>query len=180
MAAALDQLLEAGLAGFTTTEVCRRAGLSQGALFKHFDTKAALLAAVTEHLFDEMRGDYEQRFIDLPARKRTSRAGLDLLWDQMLDPRLAAAFELYTAARTDADLRAALGPVVAAHVERIHGLAAALLPAVPDEQRTAAVDVAILAMQGLVLQQMAVPNAGQEQRLRSLLDDLSTQLLGGN
>jgi len=179
MAAALDQLLTAGLAGFTTTEVCRRAGLSQGALFKHFDTKADLLAAVTEHLFDELRGDFESRFIDLPAARRNQRSGVDLLWEQMLDRRLAAAFELYTAARTDTDLRAALEPIVAAHVERIHDLAAALLPDIDAAQRRSVVDLALLSMQGLVLQQMALPDAAQEQRLRATLDGLTELLLGG-
>lgn len=176
MAAALEQLLVDGLAGFTTTVVCRRAGLSQGALFKHFDTKADLLAAVIEHLFDEMRNDFEAKYIDLPAVRRSARTGVELLWEQMLDPRLAAAFELYTAARTDADLRAALEPVVAAHVERIHGLAASLLPDLPDDRRRAAIDLALLAMQGLVVQQMALPDPTQHERLRDVLDGLTATL----
>lgn len=177
MDAALAQLLVGGLSAFTTTEVCRRAGLSQGALFKHFDTKADLLAAVTEHLFDEMRADFEQQFIDLPAVLRNPRSGVELLWNQMLDVRLAAAFELYAAARTDADLRSAIEPVVAAHVERIHALAAALLPDVDPEDCRGAVDLALLAMQGLVLQQMALPDAAQYQRLRTRLDGLTASLL---
>lgn len=178
MTAALDQLLADGLAGFTTTEVCRRAGLSQGALFKHFDTKALLLAAVTEHLFDELRADFEVAYIDLPAERRTARTGVELLWDQMLDPRLAAAFELYTAARTDADLRTALEPVVSAHVERIHALAEALVPDVDDARRRATIDLALLSMQGLVIQQMALPDPAQHQRLRDLLDGLTDVMLG--
>jgi len=177
MTAALEQLLVDGLAGFTTTEVCRRAGLSQGALFKHFDTKADLLAAVTEYLFDELRSDFEARFIDLPAAERNPRRGVDLLWEQMLDDRLAAAYELYTAARTDADLRAALEPVVGAHVERIHALAAALIPGVEDSRRRSVVDLALLSMQGLVIQQMALPDPAQHQGLRDLLDGLTHVLL---
>lgn len=178
LAAALDQLMASGLSSFTTTEVCKRAGLSQGALFKHFDTKAALLAAVTEHLFEELRGDFESRFIDLPAVRRNQRSGVDLLWDQMLDERLAAAFELYTAARTDTELRAALEPIVSAHVERIHQLADALLPDVDASHRRNVVDLALLSMQGLVLQQMALPDRAQEHRLRETLDGLTTILLG--
>ena len=177
MDAALEQLLAAGLAGFTTTEVCRRAELSQGALFKHFDTKADLLAAVIEHLFGELRSDFEARFIDLPAVRRNPRSGVELLWDQMLDSRLAAAYELYTAARTDDDLRTALQPVVDAHVERIHALAAALLPDVEDERRRGGVDLALLAMQGLVIQQMALPDADQLRRLRTVLDGLTELVL---
>lgn len=172
--AALAQLLEAGLAGFTTTEVCRRAGLSQGALFKHFDTKAALLAAVIEHLFEEMRAEYEASFL---ARGADTPMALDLLWDQMLDPRLAAAFELYCAARTDEGLRSALEPVVGAHVARIHDLAAALLPDVDADRRVEAVELALIAMQGMVLNQMASPDDTQRARVRRVLDALAPQLL---
>ena len=38
--AAVETLLSLGLARTSTTEVCRRAGVSQGALFKHFASKA--------------------------------------------------------------------------------------------------------------------------------------------
>ncbi|MFN8051687.1 MAG: TetR/AcrR family transcriptional regulator [Acidimicrobiales bacterium] len=180
LAAALDQLMQSGLAGFTTTEVCRRAGLSQGALFKHFDTKADLLAAVIEHLFEELRGDYEAAFSALTDDQRSAASGVGLLWEQMLDPRLAAAFELYTAARTDAVLQAALASVVSAHVDRIHELAASVLPHVDAERRVLAVEVALAAMQGLVINQMAVPDAAQLARARATLDTLTVALLGDN
>ena len=90
LAAALDQLVAEGLGGFTTTEVCRRSGLSQGALFKHFATKDLLLAAVAEHLFDELRTEFEREFTALGPGDRSTRAGVELLWRQMFDPRLAA------------------------------------------------------------------------------------------
>ena len=54
--AALDSLVDNGLSGFTTADVCRRAGLSQGALFKHFPTKSGLLAATIEHLAGRLAG----------------------------------------------------------------------------------------------------------------------------
>lgn len=176
--AALDLLVTVGLAGFTTTEVAKRAQLSQGALFKHFPTKAALLAAVIEHLFDALRADFEGRFAALDPAERSPQVGVDLLWEQMLDPRLAAAFELYAVARTDGELRVALDPVVTAHVERIHELAALALPDVDDATRVGVVELALLAMQGLVLQQMAVPDAAQERRVRKVLDGLTVVMLG--
>ena len=43
--AALACLEDAGLLRFTTTDVCARAELSQGALFRYFPSKASLLAA---------------------------------------------------------------------------------------------------------------------------------------
>lgn len=178
LGAALDQLVEGGLAAFTTTEVCRRAGVSQGALFKHFPTKSALLAAVTEHLFDGLRSDFEAAFLALPERRRNLRRGLELLWDQMADPRLAAAYELYTAARTDDELRSDLAPVVAAHVERIAELAVVLVGAdeTSSPELAGAVDLAILSIQGLVLNQMALPDPEAERRLRRTLTALLSSL----
>ena len=51
-----------GYAGTTTTKVCGRAGVSQGALFKHFASKTALLAATVEHLFAQLVDDFRRGF----------------------------------------------------------------------------------------------------------------------
>jgi len=175
--AAIDCLVESGMAGFTTTEVCRRAGLSQGALFKHFSGKSALLAATTEHLFAQLRTDFEVAYLAVPARRRTARKGLDLLWDQMFDPRLAAAFELYTIARTDPELRDALGPVMRDHVGRTHALALALFPGHSPALVRDVIDLVTYAIQGLVIDQMAMPNPQDAKRLRRTLNQLVRTLL---
>jgi AcrR family transcriptional regulator len=177
LSAALDALVEHGLAGFTTPDVCRRAGVSQGGLFKHFASKSELLSATAEHLFDRLRADYEAAYLALPPRRRTARHGLQLLWKQMLDVRLAAAYELYTAARTDPELRAALEPVVRAHVDRIAALSASLAGDADPRRVRDAVDLAILSMQGLVLNQMALPDAAALGRLARVLDRLTPALL---
>ncbi len=175
--AALDQLVATGLASFTTTEVVRRAGLSQGALFKHFPTKAELLASVAEHLFDQLRERYEGAFRALPSKQRDVARGLALLWEQMLDPRLAAAYELYTAARTDRELGARLAPVVRAHIERIEAFAETLADLGAPERVRAATGLAIAAIQGLVVNQMALPDAAQVARMRQDLAVLAALLL---
>lgn len=172
----MAQLVDAGLAAFTTPEVCRRAGLSQGALFKHFPTKAELLAAVAEHLFDQLRARFEQSFEALPAERRDLRGGLDLLWEQMLDPRLSAAFELYTAARTDRELQARLEPVVRAHAARILTIAESLIDLGDPVRVQMVAGLAISAMQGLVLNQLALPAPEQITQLRALLEGLCALL----
>jgi AcrR family transcriptional regulator len=174
---ALDQLVATGLASFTTTEVVRRAGLSQGALFKHFPTKAELLASVAEHLFEQLRERYEVTFASLPPAKRDVAAGLELLWQQMLDPRLAAAYELYTAARTDHELGSRLAPVVRAHVERIEAFAATLVDLGEPERVRAATGLAIAAIQGVVVSQMALLDATQVARMREDLGVLAGLLV---
>jgi len=176
LTAALDCLVDGGMSGFTTTEVCRRAGLSQGALFKHFASKSALLAATTEHLFEQLRADFQAAFMATPVKRRSARQGLDLLWEQMFDPRLGAAFELYTIARTDSELQDALGPVVREHLARIHLMATTLLQGEDGGKMRDLVELVTLAIQGLVIDQMALPDPAQRRRLRRTLAQL-TQLL---
>jgi AcrR family transcriptional regulator len=176
--AALAQLVEGGLATFTTTEVARRAELSQGALFKHFPSKAELLAAVAEHLFEQLRARFERAYARKPEGSRSVVEGLELLWAQMLDPRLAAAFELYTAARTDRELQARLGPVVEAHVERIEAFVATLGDLGDPDRVRVVTALAIAAIQGLVLNQMALPKPAQAAQLRAALTALVPLVLG--
>ena len=69
--------------------------------------------------------------------------------------------------------------MVAAHVARIHVLAVQLFPTASAKQLHATVELAILAMQGLVLNQMALTDTGQRQRLTKLLDTIAPIMLGG-
>lgn len=181
--AALAVLVDHGAAGFTTTEVGRRAGMSQGAIFKHFATKADLLAATVEHLFAALVAQYEGQFatvdpVDDPATRL--RVGLDLLWEVFQDERLLAAYDLFTAARTDPDLRADLQPVVRAHVANLHALAEALFGdlATADGGRLHdAVDLAAATMQGLVVNRQGVADPDVEARVRALLADIAVERL---
>ena len=75
LAATQTSLVELGYAGATTTAICRRAGVSQGALFKHFASKGELLAATAEWLFGGLdrrvsRGDAAPRRRAGPRRRR--------------------------------------------------------------------------------------------------------------
>jgi len=174
LTAATECLVERGVARFTTTEVCKRAGVSQGALFKHFPTKADLWAATIDERFALLRSDWESAFAATSPADRTPATGIELLWAEMHDPRLAAAFELYTAARTDEELQAALEPIVRAHVALIEELSRQAVPAPTDPGTYAAmVDLVVFAMQGLVVQQMAVPEPERAERLRATLHSLA-------
>jgi AcrR family transcriptional regulator len=177
--AAQSCLCESGLLRFTTTDVCARAKLSQGALFRYFPSKPALLAATSEHLFATLREEYERRFARLDPARRNLSEGVRLLWKSMADPRLAAAFELYTAARTDKVLQGALAPIVRAHVKRLRDLAHSLNPkraGLGADQFDAAVDLVVLSMQGLVLEEMAFRDPPARKRLLAALDLLARSL----
>jgi AcrR family transcriptional regulator len=174
--AAMDSLLEQGCSGFTTTEVVKRSGCSRGALFDHFPGKDDLLAATIEHLFDQLRSDYQERFAALRPAQRTIARALRLLIDLFDDERLLAAYELYGAARTDKGLYDALRPVVERHNDAIYELAASLpieappRPAAPasdpapsngeddrgaDDRLRSIVALAVYSLQGVALQSLA-------------------------
>lgn len=180
LTAAVESLIETGSSGFTTADVVRRAGLSNGALFRYFPTKGDLLAATVEHIFERLRQDYTDDFRSMPAEKRTMANLLELLWRVMSDPALAAVYEVYTAARTDGWLQAAIEPVVTDHMDRLNALAhevfddvAGVDPGTVDQ----AVNLAVLAMQGLVLNLMAKPDPAAADELVTGLTGLAGVLL---
>ncbi|MBS46144.1 MAG: TetR family transcriptional regulator [Nocardioides sp.] len=108
--AAVEVLLEAGYAGASTVRIQERAGVSRGRLLHHFPSRDDLLVAAVHHL----------------ARARITALGDRTQWPEEPGERIDAAVEavavpftlaffwatteLWTAARTHAELRAALLP----------------------------------------------------------------------
>jgi AcrR family transcriptional regulator len=122
--ATVEALVAVGYAGTSTTEVCRRAGVSQGALFRYWPTKGALLADAAAHLLGRVTTAYERAF----AGGRVGvRAALEALWDTYREPELQAAMCLYVEARTDADLAAALQRIEPAHRANLQRIAVRVL-----------------------------------------------------
>lgn len=177
--AAAEVLVERGLAGFTTTAVTDRAGVSNGALFRHFRTRLDLIAATVEHVLVRLRTTYETTFGDLPDRPDVETL-LDLLWSAMSDTQFGAVLEVYTQARTDTDLLAAIHPIVAEHGDYVNALTSRVAATLGDGTDTAPLaglgSLAILAMQGLVVGQMAGASPGYERDVlagfRTLIDTL--------
>ena len=163
--AAIETLLARGLARTSTTAVCRRARVSQGALFKHFASKAALLAATTEHLFARLVEDFRRGFAAIAREEDRVAAAVHALAAIFRQPRLEVAFELYAAARTDSELHAALAPVLARHRENLHREARALFPEVAGaEGFLPVVDTVVDALQGAAIGALVLPDPASEAR----------------
>jgi AcrR family transcriptional regulator len=110
--AAVACLVADGYAGASTLAVQARAGVSRGRLLHHFPSRAELLVAAAEHLSTTVLAGVQQRAAALMADQpqgpeRVDRA-IDLMWATFQEPPFWAAMELWTAARTDPELRAAL------------------------------------------------------------------------
>ena len=146
--ATVEALVAVGYAGTTTPEICRRAGVSQGALFRYWPTKGDLLAAAAGHLLGRVTTTYEQTFAGRGGA--SAREALDALWDTYRQPDLQAAVELYVAARTDPDLAAALARIEPAHRANLQRIAVSVVdPAlVALPQFALFVELALAAVQG--------------------------------
>jgi AcrR family transcriptional regulator len=85
--------------------------VSRGAQLHHYHTKAELVAAAVEHLADRLGEELREEITQLPPDRDFISAAIDVLWSRYSTPLFPAWLELWVAARTDEDLRAALGPV---------------------------------------------------------------------
>lgn len=107
--ATVQALGEIGYTRTTTAEISRRSGVSQGGLFRHFDTRLDVIVAAADRVratqFDGFRaGLAELEAFDLAQivrlLRRATRAPINAAW-----------YELIVAARTDPELRDQLEPL---------------------------------------------------------------------
>ncbi|SCL14866.1 TetR/AcrR family transcriptional regulator [Micromonospora inyonensis] len=131
--ATVDCLVEYGWSGTTTTVVAARAGVSRGAQLHHYPTRAALVTAAVVHLAERRAAELRAEAEALPAGPRRFDRVIDMLAAAFTGPLFVAALELWVAARTDPELRAALVPLEARVGREMHRLTVALLDA--DERR---------------------------------------------
>lgn len=131
--ATVECLVERGFAGTSTTLVSERAGVSRGAQLHHYPTKNDLVVAAVEHLTATRAAELERAAAALAPARREPRAVLQLLADHYTGPVFTAALELWVAARTDAQLLAAVGPLEQRIGRDTHRLTVDLLGA--DESR---------------------------------------------
>ncbi|MFF4600465.1 TetR/AcrR family transcriptional regulator [Amycolatopsis sp. NPDC001319] len=126
--ATVESLVDIGYARASMQEICARAGVSKGAVQHHFATKAELMAAAVEHLTTKLRTQLAASLEGLPGGAPGVEAAIDLLWAGYSGTLSTAVTELWVAARTDPELRAAIRPVdralgraTLAHVSQVAG-----------------------------------------------------------
>lgn len=115
--ATIESLALVGYSKTSTPEIARRAGVSRGALVHHFPTKASIVAAAVDHLFQRNAEEFRARFQALPEDGRTFEAATDLLWDMFSGNTFRAGLELIVAGGTEPEL----GAVVNDAVQRFQG-----------------------------------------------------------
>jgi AcrR family transcriptional regulator len=102
--AALDCLAERGYAGTTFPEVLRRAGLSNGALWRHFRSKAELMVAASLHSEEQLINHPVPAGLDHLSPQQRLDSAVAELWTWIHQPAFQAMLELLRASRSDPEL----------------------------------------------------------------------------
>ncbi|KQV64958.1 hypothetical protein ASC64_14710 [Nocardioides sp. Root122] len=169
-------LAERGYAGTSTAAVCAAAGVSQGALFRHFPTRQALLVATAEHVATRQ----VEAFRALGARGVDTAdevtAVLGHLRGLVLSPVNQTWRELLVAARADESLRRALLPARESLQGQMLGAAADLWgDRLPAEDLAAVLSIVVNMLDGLAFSALdpdpsAAPGRTVERALRLLAE----------
>jgi AcrR family transcriptional regulator len=160
-------LVEDGYANTTTSRVAERAGVSRGAHLHHFQTRHALVAAAMERLAERRGAELLAAAEGLPEGRERLLQGLDLLWASYANPLFQAALDLWSHARTDADLRERLVPVERRLDRQTLAITKQLFPAIaeqPDFDRL--IELAVSTIRGLALLDTLHPGDGRNHKQR--------------
>ncbi|MFA9430325.1 TetR/AcrR family transcriptional regulator [Egicoccus sp. AB-alg2] len=179
LAATAACLTEHGYVGTTVGRVCKRAGVSSGGLFAHFDSKAELLAATAAEILRRAREDAAADFLARDHGDPIADA-VAVAWRFYRRHDLRAALELFVAGRTDPELAAHLDAVDAPHREQLGHLVRLMLPAQaghPDFDDV--VELVLATMFGLALDVGTIRSAELREREVALLTELVRHRLGG-
>ena len=103
--ATFESLVELGYARTSTPEVLRRSGVSRGALLHHFPTKADLVTAAVDYVFERQLQEYAKTFSAVEDPVDRPGEAVELLWSMVSGETFYAWLELVVASRTDPVLR---------------------------------------------------------------------------
>jgi AcrR family transcriptional regulator len=181
VSAAAECLQEVGYGRLRTADVARRAGLSEGSLFRSFPTKLDLVAATLEFAAGRHRDRIVSQFLELP-RPLGYRDLLYMMWRLLSHLELAWTYELASAASTDAELRNVISPVLDANTEAVDHFAISVLNelSIPETDIVKAFNLVTWTMQSLVLRDLGRGPSGQEHELISFLLVAAERVYGIN
>jgi AcrR family transcriptional regulator len=153
-------VVEHGYAGASMPVICARAKVSRGAQLHHYPTKAELVAAAVDRLFETRHDEFRRELARLPAcGEARIEAALEALWAIYSGKTLAAWMELVVAARTDEPLRERVAAVEARFFAEAQATFLALFGelGVPQAGAAAATRIVLSCFDGLALHHVVQP-----------------------
>jgi AcrR family transcriptional regulator len=103
--ACVATIMEIGYARASAAVITKRAGVSVGALFRHFDTMGDFMAATASEVLRRQLETGTKLVAEIPADRPALETALAILRDITSGPTNAVFYELVIAARTDEKLR---------------------------------------------------------------------------
>lgn len=172
--AGIASIIEVGYARSSAAAITKRAGMSVGALFRHFETMGDFMAATASEVLRRQLESFTKRVAEIPADRPALEAALTILRDVTGSPTNAVLYELMVAARTDEKLNAHLRDALGPYTAKIYEAARALPAAENFPERTLPVLVALLTnvFDGAALVRGVLPDPDLEERRIGLLTDL--------
>ena len=174
--AATAALVEIGYADASVQKICERAGVSQGALFRHFATREELMVAVGEDVARRTLLRYRREFESLRDREEPLLLAMRLVRDRCRSRLNQAWYELAMAARTSPTLRRGLRPMAARYYVDIARLGTELLPelsAALGERFGVLVDTIVSVFDGESVHRFVLPQPRVEEARLELLAGLA-------
>ncbi len=178
--ATIAALREMGHSRATVAEICGRAGVSQGAMFRHFATRLDLLVATADEVSRRQVAEFDQRF----AGRQSVVEALRLVRERARSPINTVWYELLQAARTDPELRERIAPALRRFAREIdaRGRIWAKATGYPPERVLAVLTILMHYVDGEAAISRVLSDAGgaydeREDRSFALLSDLLAGLL---
>lgn len=145
--ATISILAEGGYGSTSISKICGLAELSQGALFRQFDTRLDLIAHATETIGDRHLQAFATELASAESAQRPARRMVEVIRQVCRSRNHAAWHEVIVAARTDPKLHAAVADVLARFETSILDFVRLVAPVPPSrEARVATVVLSIMHM----------------------------------
>jgi AcrR family transcriptional regulator len=177
--ACIASIIEVGYARASAAVITKRAGVSVGALFRHFETMGDFMAATASEVLRRQVESFTKQVAEIPADRPALESALTILRDITSGPTNAVLYELMIAARTDEKLNSHLSEVLAQYSAKIVDAARTLPGAETIPEDTFPVLVALLTnvFDGAAIVRGVLPEPDLEERRIALLTALITAML---
>lgn len=170
-------LVESGYARLTTAAISERSGVSQGALFLHYPTKADLIVAAVERAFAELTVRFRRGMQRETNATDTVGSAVRVLWRIMKTPEYLATNEVYLAARSEQRLAEAIRPMARRHQAALLENARALYGNSPQHEDV--FDMLILTIQAAAIDSVALQDPATDRRRLAYIEALARRELAG-
>lgn len=173
--ATIDALCELGYTRTSVSEIGARSGVSQGGMFRHFETRLDIVVAAAAEVARRQLSTFGELLAGTDGSLRTI---LELTRSATRAPINAAWHELLSAARTDAELRARMDALITGYYAEIIALARTqpALDRVPADVLEPLVLMVIHAFDGEALASVVHPQPALDTITLDLLEAMLTSL----